>query len=201
MTSFQKWLKAKEARKISAAERKRKLGNINIQRPMQKLGTCGARPSEVFAQEKRRANGEKLTNQFRLLWRAINGPVVVAEFRFCESRKWRFDFAHPGSRVAIELECGVYSGGRHTRGSGFEGDCEKYNAAQEQGWRVFRFTGGMLSAAALERVAKVMWNERPTFNIQHPTSNGEQPKCGACGAPINAEDTCCNRCGSSDNDE
>lgn len=61
------------------------------------------------------------------------------EYRFCE-RKWRFDFAFPEKKIAVEVEGGIYSGGRHTRGYGFIADMEKYNTAAELGWRVFRFT-------------------------------------------------------------
>lgn len=55
-------------------------------------------------------------------------------------RKWRFDFAWPAVKVAVECEGGTHSGGRHTRGPGFEKDAEKYNAALLAGWRVLRFT-------------------------------------------------------------
>ncbi len=63
-----------------------------------------------------------------------------------EKRKgWRFDFAWPTHKIAIECEGGVYVGGRHTRGAGFEKDCAKYNAAALQGWMVYRVTSGMVS--------------------------------------------------------
>jgi len=61
------------------------------------------------------------------------------EYRFHPVRKWRFDFAFPGHKVAAEVEGGVFVKGRHTRGAAFVKDCEKYNAAAELGWRVFRF--------------------------------------------------------------
>lgn len=66
------------------------------------------------------------------------------EVRFDHDRRFRFDRAYTAHRLAIELEGGVYSGGRHTRGAGFERDCEKYNLAVLRGWRVLRFTGSML---------------------------------------------------------
>ena len=76
--------------------------------------------------------------------RAVKLPEPVREHRFHETRKWRFDFAYPAQKLAIEVEGGVWSGGRHTRGSGFTNDCEKYNAALMNGWRVYRCTPDMI---------------------------------------------------------
>ena len=56
-------------------------------------------------------------------------PEPVREFKFHPTRRWRFDFAWPDHKVAAEVEGGTWTGGRHTRGSGFEKDCHKYNAA------------------------------------------------------------------------
>lgn len=77
------------------------------------------------------------------------------EFRFHTERRWRFDFAYPEKKVALEVEGGVWSGGRHTRGYGFEEDCHKYNAAALHGWRVFRFTPKMI--ADLTAIKTVEW--------------------------------------------
>ena len=62
------------------------------------------------------------------------------EYRFAPPRRWRFDFAWPDKKLAVEIEGGVWSKGRHTRGKGFINDCDKYNAAVLLGWRVLRFT-------------------------------------------------------------
>ena len=67
-------------------------------------------------------------------------PECVREHRFDANRKWRFDFAFPSIRVAIECEGTTHTGGRHQRMQGYANDCEKYNAAQMQGWQVFRIT-------------------------------------------------------------
>lgn len=83
-------------------------------------------------------------------------PSPVAEYRFEPSRRWRADFAWPDSRVMVELEGAVWAGGRHTRGAGFEGDCAKYNRAAELGWRVFRYTAGMLKADPAFVVSQVV---------------------------------------------
>lgn len=62
------------------------------------------------------------------------------EFRFHSERRWRFDYANPKHMIAIETEGGAYSFGRHTRGTGFIKDMEKYNSATVIGWRVLRYT-------------------------------------------------------------
>lgn len=65
-------------------------------------------------------------------------PGAETEFEFHPDRKWRFDVAWPEHRVALEVEGGVWTGGRHTRGAGFLADVEKYNAAAVLGWRLLR---------------------------------------------------------------
>lgn len=67
-------------------------------------------------------------------------PAPLTEHRFHPDRKWRFDYAWPDAKVALEVEGGVWTGGRHTSSSGFLKDIEKYNAAARLGWRVLRCT-------------------------------------------------------------
>ena len=64
----------------------------------------------------------------------------VKEFKFHPVRKWRFDYAVPEHKIALEVEGGVWTGGRHTSPKGFLGDIEKYNTATLMGRRVFRTT-------------------------------------------------------------
>ena len=64
----------------------------------------------------------------------------VAEYCFAPPRKWRFDWCWPEKLVALEIEGGVWQGGRHNRGAGFLKDMEKYNAAAVLGWRIIRCT-------------------------------------------------------------
>ena len=70
----------------------------------------------------------------------------VSEHRFAPPRRWRFDYACPALRLAIEIEGGAYSRGRHTRGKGFISDMEKYNRAVVLGWRLLRYTPQQFSA-------------------------------------------------------
>ncbi len=67
------------------------------------------------------------------------------EYRFHPTRKWRFDFAWPRERFAIEVEGVVpYGKGRHQTFTGYTKDAEKYNEAVMHGWSVMRFTQPML---------------------------------------------------------
>jgi hypothetical protein len=108
-----------------------------------------------------------LESKFSLYWRALKGPMLLSEVQFHPSRKWRFDFAHMGTKTAIEIEGGIYAtayrqnicrvckqakSGRHNSGRGFVADCEKYNEATILGWRIFRLTGAQIAAPMLERI-------------------------------------------------
>lgn len=67
-------------------------------------------------------------------------PTPVTEHRFSPPRRWRFDYAWPAQKIALEQEGGVWVRGRHTRGKGYVSDLEKYNAAAVAGWTVIRCT-------------------------------------------------------------
>jgi very-short-patch-repair endonuclease len=73
-------------------------------------------------------------------------PQPEREHRFHPDRRWRFDFAYPKWKIAAECEGGVWTQGRHTRGSGFIADLEKYNAAALEGWLVLRFTRTLIAS-------------------------------------------------------
>ena len=75
-----------------------------------------------------------------LICQADGLPMPEPEFKFHPDRRFRFDWAWPPQFVALEVDGGVWSGGRHTRGAGFMRDQEKTNLAALLGWRVFRCT-------------------------------------------------------------
>ena len=63
----------------------------------------------------------------------------VSEYKFHETRQWRFDIAIPSLKIAIEYEGIMSRKSRHTTVTGYTKDCEKYNAATIAGWRVLRY--------------------------------------------------------------
>ena len=86
-------------------------------------------------------------------------PPAEREFRFDPDRKWRFDLAWEEHRIAVEIEGGIWNGGRHTRPVGFHADIEKYNAATLAGWDLYRVTGTMIAnGSALKLIESALTN-------------------------------------------
>lgn len=82
-----------------------------------------------------------------LFWLHVVGtklPAPEREYRFDEARKWRFDFAWPDRKLAVEIQGGTWNAGKHGRGSGIEKDAEKLSAAAIAGWRVLLVTGNQV---------------------------------------------------------
>ena len=98
----------------------------------------------------------QLEDDFAFQIAAAQLPQPVREYQFARTigRKWRFDFAWPFYELAIELEGGVWTRGRHTRGSGFIKDCDKYNTAALMGWKVLRFTREHVDSGEALRVTE-----------------------------------------------
>ncbi|MGU3311800.1 DUF559 domain-containing protein [Acinetobacter sp. M5A5_2a] len=79
------------------------------------------------------------------------------EYKFHPTRKWRADFLITGTKILIEVEGGIWSGGRHTRGKGYIGDMEKYNSASMIGFTVLRFcTDQVKSGIAIQQIELLM---------------------------------------------
>ena len=79
------------------------------------------------------------------------------EFKFHPTRKWRADFHLKDKKILVEVEGGIWSNGRHTRGKGYLGDLDKYNAATMMGYQVIRFsTEQVKSGKAIEQILKLI---------------------------------------------
>ena len=87
-------------------------------------------------------------------------PTPEREYRFSPPRRFKADFAYPDEMLLIEVEGGVWTRGRHTRGGGYSKDMEKYNLAATMGYRILRFTGDMIKdGTAMQTIEKVL-NEK-----------------------------------------
>lgn len=70
----------------------------------------------------------------------LTGLSFSSEYKFHPARKWRFDFAIPEYKIAIEIEGGIWLIGRHNRPISMIKDFEKYNEAAKLGWRILKYT-------------------------------------------------------------
>lgn len=72
-------------------------------------------------------------------------PEPVCEFRFHETRRWRFDYAFPAEMIAIEYQ-GLNWKGKGSGNSGHQSvdglrrDCEKFTEASLSGWTLILIT-------------------------------------------------------------
>ena len=113
-----------------------------------------------------------LEQSFAYYARAAKLPPGVSEYRFAAHhvglgpklrerltaaglKDWRLDFAWIFEGVNVELQGGVWTQGRHSRGAGYTGDMEKQNAATLLGWRGLFFTSEMLKRDPLGCMEKV----------------------------------------------
>jgi hypothetical protein len=80
-------------------------------------------------------------------------PPTATNMPISQDRGWICDMVWWAQRIALEVEGGTFSGGRHTRGKGYAQDCEKYNALQLNGWIVLRYTTTHLSKSKRHCVA------------------------------------------------
>ena len=78
----------------------------------------------------------KLEDTFAFQLRAV-GIEFEREYRFHAIRKWKFDFAWPLVKVALEIHGGTFVRGAHSRGARQRKDFEKQNAAHLAGWTVY----------------------------------------------------------------
>lgn len=74
-----------------------------------------------------------------LMWCNSQAITMEEEYRFHGERKWRFDWAAPSIKLAVEFEGGIFDpNGDHRSVKGISRDVEKYNTAAAIGWRIIR---------------------------------------------------------------
>lgn len=94
------------------------------------------------------------------------------QHRFHPERRWRFDFAFPDERVAVEVDGAIFAAengteaGRHARGAGRCADMEKRNAAAELGWLVLCYgPPHVRSGEAALQVERIVAARRAGFGL------------------------------------
>jgi very-short-patch-repair endonuclease len=107
-----------------------------------------------------------LSEKMELIIQEAGLPEAYQEYRFAApERQFRFDFAYPDLKLAIEVEGGVFVQGRHSQGAGMSNDCVKYNMAAMRGWTVLRFTAPMIRATGKPLNGKPAIYENPRMTL------------------------------------
>lgn len=88
-----------------------------------------------------KSDRESLENAFIDAWRCLfkDLPEPVPQHRFHKTRKFRFDWAWPEHKLAVECVGGCFIQGGHNRGVIQERDHEKLNLAQADSWVVLQY--------------------------------------------------------------
>lgn len=96
-------------------------------------------------------------------------PDPVREYRFHPARRWRFDFAWPDLKLAVEVEGVTYFGknkngsmklGRHQNGKGLTEDCIKYGEAMRLGWDVYRCTQQLVNDGSALSTIEILLKQK-----------------------------------------
>ncbi len=103
-----------------------------------------AKAGKTLGQLAKAAKRVKFEVMFLTQLRAVKLPAPEREWKFHPTRDWRFDMAWPALKIAVEIDGGIWSSGRHVRGYGYEEDCIKMAEAYLLGWTVYRFSTGQV---------------------------------------------------------
>jgi very-short-patch-repair endonuclease len=93
---------------------------------------------------------------------------LESEQAIIPKRRYRFDFIHRASKVAIEINGQTYSRvihtkkgnftklGGHNSGIGLDRDYEKTNLAAMNGWLVFQLSSKMINQKWIEKIEQMI---------------------------------------------
>ncbi len=113
-------------------------------------------------------------------WKAYGLPDPTLEFQFHPKRRWRFDFAWPQWKVALEQEGGIWSKGRHVRAKGYLDDMEKYSISAIMGWCVIRTSPQQIMSKGIYWVGLALTIRCcPVLNVGEKEIEQEVGVCGA----------------------
>ena len=107
----------------------------------------------------------KLEDLFAQLWVEKYPNVdLISQFKTIPKRRFRVDFAHLRSKVAIEIQGGRWLKGGHTTGKGMYADCEKAVLSASLGWLVLPIVDQMINDDYLEIIYNII-KLRETSNV------------------------------------
>lgn len=119
------------------------------------------RESKQLREHRAAVQQARQQNLDRIVAHQLEGlPEFESEYEFHPVRKWRLDYAWPEYKVALEVHGGVFTKGRHTTGTGFTKDCEKFGTAGSMGWIIIPVTTDQLKQGVAREFVAGALNER-----------------------------------------
>jgi len=155
-------------------------------KPRKRMATI-RQPALYDLRKPRERGGELLDIDAALL--ALHVPIPQQEYLFARDigRQWRFDYAWPALRVALEREGGTWGHqvqgvdgkayrvvGYHGQGVGMTENAEKYNHAAAIGWCVLRVTVDMIRKRTYEESLLLALRTRGWKGAQDAATTGDE---------------------------
>ena len=98
-----------------------------------------------------------LEDKFQEKWENFYPDIpLLRDYKLLEHRRFKADFVHLQSKTAIEIQGGVWVGGRHNRGLGYINDCKRMLELISNGWTVIYLVKEMFNEEFLEKIAGVI---------------------------------------------
>ena len=95
--------------------------------------------------------------EFDALWEHLYPDIDLdTSLKLISERKFRFDYVHHPSKIAIEVNGGIWTMSGHSSGRGLLRDYEKLNLAQSLGYYVFLLSSEMINEQWLNLIAETM---------------------------------------------
>lgn len=120
---------------------------------------------------KKTASGkQRAKEQLEQIFAELGREDWVGEYKFATpNRNWRFDYCWPDLAIAIELDGGGWTTGRHHREPAYSRDCVKLNIATGMGWKVYRLTPLMIRQGVAQKILRdVLVPEVVRLSIPEP---------------------------------
>lgn len=97
----------------------------------------------------------KLELKFINLWETFFSEIkLIPEYKVIPDRRYRFDYVHLETRIAIEINGGRWVKSGHSSGTGLLRDYEKNNLALLNGWVVFYLCDVQINKDNLTQIAE-----------------------------------------------
>ena len=109
----------------------------------------GIAPAAPRRSRTRQPDPKPAQGLFASLCKSWGLPAPIPEYRFAPPRKWRFDWAWPAHHLALEVQGGIWTGGRHVRPTRLMDEQEKLCEAAIAKFRVMFCTPEDVSTGAI----------------------------------------------------